>query len=58
MPVRREKFERTRPDGVVVVVDRNLDTGEHVVSVKDTKSGSASKAEPKKSDTKSGSASK
>lgn len=59
MADRHEKFERTRPDGAVVVIDRNLDTGEQVVSVKDAaKSDSASKAEPKQSGSKSGSASK
>ena len=31
---RREAFEVTRPDGVVVVVDRNIDTGEQTVTEK------------------------
>jgi len=31
---RREKFESTRPDGTVVVVDRNIDTGEQTVTEK------------------------
>lgn len=31
---RREVFEATRPDGTVVVVDRNIDTGEQTVSDK------------------------
>ena len=32
--VRREKFEATRPDGIVVVIDRNIDTGEQTVTEK------------------------
>ena len=28
---RRESFESTRPDGTVVVVDRNIDTGVQTV---------------------------
>lgn len=32
---RFESFEVTRPDGVVVVVKRNIDTGEQSVTVKD-----------------------
>jgi hypothetical protein len=31
---RREKFEATRPDGTVVIVDRNIDTGEQTVTDK------------------------
>ena len=31
---RRESFEATRPDGTVVVVDRNIDTGEQTVTEK------------------------
>lgn len=31
---RFEKFERTRPDGVVVVIERNIDTGEQTVTKK------------------------
>lgn len=31
---RVEKFERTRPDGVVVVIERNIDTGEQTVTEK------------------------
>ena len=31
---RRESFESTRPDGTVVVVDRNIDTGEQTVTEK------------------------
>ena len=31
---RRESFESTRPDGTVVVVDRNIDTGEQTVTDK------------------------
>lgn len=31
---RREVFEVARPDGVVVVVDRNIDTGEQTVTEK------------------------
>ena len=31
---RREKFEATRPDGIVVVIDRNIDTGEQTVTEK------------------------
>lgn len=31
---RREMFEATRPDGTVVVVDRNIDTGEQTVTEK------------------------
>lgn len=31
---RREQFELTRPDGVVVVIDRDLDTGEQTATVK------------------------
>jgi len=31
---RREKFEATRPDGTVVIVDRNIDTGEQTVTEK------------------------
>ena len=31
---RREKFTATRPDGTVVVVDRNIDTGEQTVTEK------------------------
>ena len=31
---RREKFEATRPDGSVVIVDRNIDTGEQTVTEK------------------------
>jgi len=31
---RREKFESTRPDGTVVIVNRNLDTGEQTVTEK------------------------
>lgn len=31
---RTEKFERTRPDGTVVVVERNIDTGEQSVTEK------------------------
>ena len=31
---RRETFEATRPDGTVVVVDRNIDTGEQTVTEK------------------------
>jgi hypothetical protein len=33
-PGRRETFEATRPDGTVVVVDRNIDTGEQTVTEK------------------------
>ena len=33
-PERREVFESTRPDGTVVVVDRNIDTGEQTVTEK------------------------
>ena len=33
-PERRESFESTRPDGTVVVVDRNIDTGEQTVTDK------------------------
>lgn len=31
---RREAFEATRPDGTVVIVDRNIDTGEQTVTEK------------------------
>lgn len=31
---RYETFEATRPDGVVVVVERNIDTGEQTVTEK------------------------
>lgn len=31
---RRETFEATRPDGTVVIVDRNIDTGEQTVTEK------------------------
>jgi hypothetical protein len=31
---RHEKFEATRPDGTVVVVDRNIDTGVQTVTDK------------------------
>lgn len=31
---RTETFERTRPDGVVVIVKRNIDTGEQTVTEK------------------------
>lgn len=31
---RRETFERTRPDGEVVVIERDIDTGEQTVTVK------------------------
>ena len=31
---RRETFERARPAGVVLVVDRDLDTGEQTATVK------------------------
>jgi len=31
---RREKFTATRPDGTVVIVDRNIDTGEQTVTDK------------------------
>jgi len=31
---RREKFTATRPDGTVVTVDRNIDTGEQTVTDK------------------------
>ena len=31
---RTEKFEAVRPDGTVVVVSRNIDTGEQTVSKK------------------------
>ncbi|WP_193510477.1 hypothetical protein [Cryobacterium sp. BB736] len=31
---RREKFEAIRPDGTVVIVDRNIDTGEQSVTEK------------------------
>ena len=31
---RREKFTATRPDVTVVVVDRNIDTGEQTVTEK------------------------
>jgi len=31
---RREVFEATRPDGTVVVVSRNIDTGEQTVTEK------------------------
>lgn len=34
LPERREVFEATRPDGTVVVVDRNIDTGEQTVTDK------------------------
>lgn len=59
MADRHEKFERARPDGVVVLVDRNLDTGEQEVSVKDApKSGPVTKTVPKQSDAKSDATSK
>jgi hypothetical protein len=32
--IRRERFEITRPDGVVLVVDRNIETGEQTTTVK------------------------
>ena len=31
---RRERFEAVRPDGTVVIVDRNIDTGEQTVTEK------------------------
>lgn len=31
---RRETFEAVRPDGTVVIVDRNIDTGEQTVTEK------------------------
>lgn len=31
---RREKFEAIRPDGTVVIVDRNIDTGDQTVTEK------------------------
>ena len=31
---RRETFEAIRPDGTVVIVDRNIDTGEQTVTEK------------------------
>ena len=34
VPGRRETFEATRPDGIVVVIDRNIDTGEQTVTDK------------------------
>lgn len=34
VPERCEVFEATRPDGTVVVVDRNIDTGEQTVTEK------------------------
>ena len=33
-PGRHEVFEATRPDGTVVIVDRNIDTGEQTVAAK------------------------
>lgn len=33
-PERRETFESTRPDGTVVIVDRNIDTGKQTVTEK------------------------
>lgn len=59
MAARREKFERTRPDGTVVVIDRNIDTGEQKVTEKATKSGdSKGSTETKSPATKSGDSSK
>lgn len=43
MADRHEKFERTRPDGVVVVIDRNIDTGTQEVSVKDSEPNASAK---------------
>jgi len=31
---RREKFTATRPDGTVVIVDRNIDAGEQTITDK------------------------
>lgn len=31
---RHERYEATRPDGVAVIIDRNIDTGEQSVTEK------------------------
>ena len=43
---RSEQFEITRPNGEVVVVDRDIDTGEQTVTVKDVESKSPRRTKP------------